>query len=91
MNFWHIKYAKGWTSQSLICYDQDFTGCPIWKAANANRNLVKEHSFWEIGNGKEADFFIDAWKQLPNLRGEGKPSILQERLERGGLRKVKDF
>ena len=58
---------------------------------NANRNLIKAHNFGEIGNGEEADFFRDAWQQLPNLQGEGNPSQLQGRMEREGLNKVKDL
>jgi hypothetical protein len=75
----------------LIRYDESRPGSPIWQAANANCVLIKAHNFWEIGNGEEADFFCDLWQQLPNLQGEGNPSQLQERMEREGLNKVKDF
>lgn len=90
-NFWNLKYARGRTSQNLIWFDHDAIGSPIWQAANANRHLVKDHSFWKIGNGEEADFFRDSWQQLPKLQGVGDPLILQVQLERGGFRKVKDF
>lgn len=75
----------------MIRYDESLTGSPIWQAANVNRNLIKAHSFWEIGNGEEVDFFCDSWQQLPNLQGEGNPSQLQERIEREVLNKDKDF
>ena len=35
--FWHHKYARGWSSQNLICFDQETLGSPIWQEANANK------------------------------------------------------
>lgn len=52
---------------------------------------MKDHSFWEIGNGEEVDLFKDSWKQLLKLQEEGELSILQVHLEREGFTKVKDF
>ena len=68
--FWHQKYAQGWPSQNLIHFDQEITGSPIWQVTNANKQLVKEHRFWEIGNGEEANFFRDSWQQLPKIQEE---------------------
>ena len=28
-SFWHHKYARGWSSHSLVCYDQNITRSPI--------------------------------------------------------------
>lgn len=75
----------------MIRYDESLVGSPIWQASNANQNIIKAHSFLEIGNGEESDFFRDSWQRLPNLQGEGNPFQLQERIEREGLNKVKDF
>lgn len=75
-SFWHLKYAMGCTSENLIEFDHEIIGSLIWQAANAKRHLVKDHRFWEIGNGEEADFFKDSWQQLQKLKGERDPSIL---------------
>ena len=58
---WQQKYAWGWDKQRLIRSDQSYSGSPIWQAVNSNRKLVKDDSFWEVGNGEEADFFRDSW------------------------------
>lgn len=59
--------------------------------ANANKQLVKEHSFWEIGNGEEVAFFRDSWQQLPKIHEEVDLPNLQDQLEREGITKVKDL
>lgn len=79
---WHYKYAKEWARQCLIQWDQSYLVSSIWQAANANRKLVKEHSFWEVGNGEEADFFRDSWQQMPKLQEEIKALDLQRNLVR---------
>lgn len=89
VTLWHQKYAQGWPNQNLIHFDQEITGSPIWQVANANKRLVKMHSFQEIGNGEEVDFFRDSWKQL--IQEEVDLPNMQAQLEREGLTKVKDF
>ena len=89
--FWNHKYARGWSSQNLIRFDQETTGSSIWLVTNANKQLVKDHSFWEIDNGEEVDFFRDSWQQLPKIQEEGDLPILQVHLKREGFTKVKDF
>lgn len=69
-HLWHHKYASGWAKSSLIRWDQSNTGFAIWQAANANKHLVKDYSFWEVGNGEEADFFRDSWQQMPKIHEE---------------------
>ena len=65
--FWHNKYAQDMQKQQLIKYEAHSTGSPIWTAANANRNLIQNHSFGDIGNEEDAYFFKDSWQQLPKL------------------------
>lgn len=69
-HLWDQKYAKGWARSSLICWDQNYRGSLIWKATNANKQLVKDHSFWEFGNGEEADFFTDLWQHMLKIQDE---------------------
>ena len=89
--FWQQKYANGWSSKNLIHLNQDIQGSTIWQAANANRQLVREHSFWEIGNGEEVNLFRYSWKQSPKIQEEVILPILQDKLIRGGIIKVKDM
>ena len=67
-NFWHQKYARGWLSKKMIRLDQNIPRSPIWQAANVNRHLIIEHIFWNIGDGKEANFFRDSWQQMPKIQ-----------------------
>ena len=59
--------------------------------ANANKQLVREHRFWEIGNGEEANFFQDARQQFLKLQDEMVLPHLQAHRDREGIIKVKYF
>ena len=59
--------------------------------ANANKQLLKDHSFKKIGKGEEVDFFRNSWQQLPKLLEEGDLLIHQVHLEMGRFTKVKYF
>ena len=85
VHLWHQKYARGWAKLSLIRWDQNNLGSPIWQATNANQHLVKDYSFWEVGNGEEADFFRDSWQQMPKLQEEIEMPELQANLVRNGV------
>lgn len=76
---------------SLIRWDQNNPGSPIWQATNANKHLVKDYNFWEVGNGEEVDFFRDSWQQMPKLQEEIEIPELQANLVRNGILKIKDF
>lgn len=62
VKFWHHKYAQGMPKMTLVRYEGQCTGSPIWRAANANRSITQNHSFWEIGNGEEVYLFKDSWQ-----------------------------
>lgn len=59
---WHHKYAQGIPKRKLIRYEGQCARSPIWRVANANRSLIQNNIFWEIGNGEDAYFFKDAWQ-----------------------------
>lgn len=52
---------------------------------------MREHSFWEIGNGEEADFFRDSWQHAPKIREEVALPMLQDKLIGERIIKVKDM
>ena len=91
VKFWHHKYAQGMLKRSLICYEGQCIGSPIWRAANANRSIIQNHSFWEKGNREEAYFFKDSWKQLPKFQLDENQVQWLNQLENEGITKVKDF
>ena len=69
--FSHHKYFQGMSKHLLIRYEGQCTGSSIWRAANANRNLIQNHSFWDISNGEEAYFFKDSWRQMSKIQVRG--------------------
>lgn len=42
-------------------------GSTIWNLARANRDLIREHSFWEIRKGDKEKFWEEAWQQRDKL------------------------
>eukprot|EP00253_Pinus_taeda_P021359 PITA_21359 len=71
----HLPWAKHWKEKyTPICSETDLIrlqevpkGSPIRNLAKRNRNIIQDHSFWEIRNGNTALFWEDAWQQLPRL------------------------
>jgi len=66
---WKEKYAPGYSNQDLIRMQESPDGSPIWNLARRNREIVQEHSFWEIRDGETALFWEDAWQQFSKLGG----------------------
>eukprot|EP00253_Pinus_taeda_P011321 PITA_11321 len=64
---WKEKYTPNCNETDLICLQEVPEGSPIWNLANRNRNIIQDHSFWEIRNGNTTLFWEDAWQQLPHL------------------------
>eukprot|EP00253_Pinus_taeda_P036043 PITA_36043 len=64
---WKEKYTPNCNEQDLIRLQEVPEGSPIWNLARRNRNIIQDHSFWEIRNGETNFFWGDAWQQLPRL------------------------
>ena len=79
---WAIKPYKIWGITR---------GSPLWNATNANRNIVKELIFWEIKDGKSADFFQDSWHQLCPLSDSHGLPLLKDQLKQINFIKVNSF
>jgi hypothetical protein len=58
---WRKKYIPNTAEQNLIRWNGDNPGSLIWTAAKQNRQLVTQHAFWKIGNGKTTLFWQDSW------------------------------
>eukprot|EP00253_Pinus_taeda_P011770 PITA_11770 len=55
------------SKSDLIRLQEVSEGSPIWNLARRNRNIIQDHSFWEIRDGETTFFWEDAWQQLPRL------------------------
>eukprot|EP00253_Pinus_taeda_P026308 PITA_26308 len=64
---WKEKYTPNCSETDLIRLQEVPEGSPIWNLAKRNRNIIQDHSFWEIRNGNTTLFWEDAWQQLPCL------------------------
>jgi hypothetical protein len=88
---WRKKYAPNVAEKNLIRWNEDNPGSLIWTTAMQNRQLVTEHAFWEIRNGKIALFWQDSWQQWSVLdKEEWAPNICTW-ANRAGLIRVADY
>eukprot|EP00253_Pinus_taeda_P018592 PITA_18592 len=46
---------------------QHNTGSLIWNAAKQHKELIQNHSFWEIHDGRTTHFWVDSWQQRPKI------------------------
>ena len=58
---WHIKYARDRLTHQLIRFNEALSGSPIWMKAMTGKNIVQDHSFREIRDGRNAKLFDDSW------------------------------
>ena len=64
---WHIKYARYRPIQKFIRFNESLSDSPIGLKALVGKNIVQDHSFWEIRDGRRENFWDDSWNQLPIL------------------------
>jgi ribonuclease HI/exonuclease III len=88
---WRKKYTPGMPENRLIRWNGDDQGSLIWTAAKQNRQLITQHAFWEIGNGKTALFWTDSWQQWPALEQEEWATDISAQAKQAGLIKVADY
>jgi len=61
------EYAQNWQERDCIRMYGLIKGSHIWNLAWKNRDIVQQHSFWEIRDGNLGRFSEDNWQQEPNL------------------------
>eukprot|EP00253_Pinus_taeda_P022878 PITA_22878 len=83
---WKEKYTPNCSEQDLIRLQDVPEGSPIWNLARRNRNIIQDHSFWEICNRETTFFWEDAWQQLPRLATPELENIKRECQSRGNYR-----
>ena len=64
--------------EELIRISETSTGSIMWNSAKQHKNLIQQHSFWEVKNGSNARFSEDSWQQMPKLRDLFPPNHLLE-------------
>jgi hypothetical protein len=88
---WRKKYIPTWPETELIRWTGQSPGSLIWNAVRTNRDLITDHSFWELQNGSSSNFWSDSWQQLPPLNKDLTLSHLIPHTTVVGLHKVKDY
>ena len=86
VKIWHIKYARDRHKTQLIRYNMSHLGSLIWQKALAGRQIIQEHSFWEIKARNLSHFWDDSWNQLPRLGNDPRwQHIRAEGMEEGRI------
>eukprot|EP00253_Pinus_taeda_P019947 PITA_19947 len=59
---WTTKYVGNCPREELIRISEMCNGSIIWNSAKIHRNLIQQHSFWEVKSGDQARFWVDSWQ-----------------------------
>jgi len=57
---WKAKYTPFLSQEKIIRLNGNIKGSIIWNQAWENRDIIQNHSFWEIGNENKALFWENA-------------------------------
>lgn len=77
-SLWTAKYAGNCPMEELIRISETSAVSIMWNSAKQHKNLIQQHSFWEVKNGSNARFWEDSWQQMPKLRDLFPPNHLLE-------------
>ena len=77
-SLWIEKYENKRPTEELIRISDVSMGSLIWNSAKKHRNLIQQHSFWEVKDGDAARFWEDTWQQLPKLKDLLHPSQIEK-------------
>ena len=75
----------------LVRFNEALSGSPIWMKAMTGRNIVQDHSFWEIRDGKTVKFWDDSWNQLLILGRDPRWIHIKEKALEEGKVQVSQF
>eukprot|EP00253_Pinus_taeda_P014726 PITA_14726 len=87
---WRAKYSMPESTVEILKQKNTPRGSSVWDLARLNRELVEQHTFWEIRGGEEAHFWEDKWQQKDRLSSI---QTLQQVYDRIGRNRplVRDF
>eukprot|EP00253_Pinus_taeda_P016498 PITA_16498 len=57
---WTAKYANHRPQEELIRFTPNIKGSLIWNAAKQHFQLIQQHNFWEVRNGRTTQLWTDA-------------------------------
>ena len=66
-HIWETKYEMPATIVGNLEIDVIPKGSNIWNFAVTNRDLIHQHSFWEVRGRKTTLFWEDSWQQREKL------------------------
>ena len=75
----------------MVRFNEALSRSPIWMEAMTGRNIVQNHSFWEIKDGRNAKFWDDSWIQLPILGRDPRWIHIKEKALEEGKVQVSQF
>lgn len=64
---WTRKYNVPKRTEDILGYRDPPKGLAVWNLAAQNENLINQHAFWEICNGKTIRFWQDSWQQREQM------------------------
>eukprot|EP00253_Pinus_taeda_P029818 PITA_29818 len=88
---WEYKYNMPEQTEEKLRIQNTPKGSSIWNLASQNRELVKQYAFWEIQGGEKEKFWEDGWQQKRKMNEIQPLQDLQQRAQRLGIDKVKDY
>lgn len=59
---WERKYDMPRSLKGKLRSQNEKKRSAIWNLASANRDLIRDHSFWEVGGGDKANFWEEVWQ-----------------------------
>jgi hypothetical protein len=88
---WKANYAQGIDEQEILRQNNLPDGSFIWNHTKAHSDLIHHNNFWEIKDGKHANFLEDTWQQMPPLIKEPCYQLLNHEFSEVGWTKVYRF
>lgn len=64
---WKRKYEVAGEPEGRLRSYTEIRGSAIWNLARGNKDLIRNHSFWEIRVGYKARFWEESWQQRERL------------------------
>lgn len=86
---WERKYDMPRSLEGKMRSQNDKKGFAIWNLASCNRDLINNHSFWEVRGDKE-NFQEEAWKERKKLKNQPKLAEIHQFTNLHGVNTVQN-
>jgi len=88
---WSHKYNMPKTMEEILRLEETPKGSTIWDLVSQNRDLINNHTFWEIRGGRNARFWAEKWQQREKLINIQTLQNIQQNALREDRKYVKDY